>query len=210
MAKRLFDIIFGVLALAIASPVMLFIAVRLKIDDGGPVFYRGRRVGRHGVPFFMLKFRTMVIDAERRGGPSTAADDPRITGVGLLLRRYKLDELPQLVNVVRGDMSFVGPRPEVEKYVAMFTEEERAILTVRPGITDWASLWNSDEGALLAGSSDPERTYLEIIRPHKVRLQLAYVRRQSFTTDLRIIAETIAAVVLRRPAPAVAARQQER
>lgn len=145
----------------------------------------------------MIKFRTMVINAEEIGGTATSDNDPRITRVGKPLRKYKLDELPQLMNVLRGDMSLVGPRPEVPQYVEMLSEEERVILTLRPGITDWATLWDYDEGAVLAASADPEWTYLEKIRPLKTRLQLEYVRNQSFFTDLIIIARTIAAIVFR-------------
>ena len=150
------------------------------MEDSGPIFYRGERVGRDGKLFRIYKFRTMVVDAEKLGGPSTADDDPRITKIGRHLRKYKLDELPQLMNVFKGEMSFVGPRPEVQHYVDMFTEEEKAILNVRPGITDWASLWNPDEGALLKGSKDPEREYMEKIRPQKLKLQLRYVKEKSF------------------------------
>jgi len=136
-----------------------------------------------------------VINAEEIGGPSTAGDDPRITRIGKLIRNYKLDEVPQLINVFKGEMSLVGPRPEVQQYVNMFTDEEKAILTVQPGITDWASLWNPDEGRILSGSPDPERTYMEEIRPTKLRLQLKYVRERSFAVDLDIILRTIAIVI---------------
>jgi lipopolysaccharide/colanic/teichoic acid biosynthesis glycosyltransferase len=146
----------------------------------------------------MWKFRTMVVNADRIGGPSTADGDPRVTSVGAWLRKYKLDELPQLVNVVIGDMSLVGPRPEVRHYVDLMTDEERTILDVRPGITDWATLWNPDEGAVLAGSEDPERVYLETIRPEKIRWQLEYVRRRSLAVDVVILIQTAAAIVLRR------------
>ena len=139
----------------------------------------------------------MVADAEKIGGPSTADDDPRITKPGRLLRKYKLDELPQLINVLRGEMSLVGPRPEVQHYVDMFTEEEKAILNVRPGITDWASLWNPDEGAILAGSPDPEKAYMEKIRPQKLKLQLKYVRKHSFWIDLKIILLTLKSIIIR-------------
>ena len=167
----------------------------LKKEDGGPVFYRGVRVGRFGNPFRIFKFRTMVLNAEKLGGPSTADDDPRITRMGKFIRKFKLDELPQLINVLKGEMSIVGPRPEVQMYVDMFTEEEKAILSVRPGITDWASIWNPDEGAILAGSPDPEKTYMEKIRPEKIRLQLKYVRERSFWNDLKIIVQTIITVL---------------
>lgn len=199
MAKRLFDIVGAAAGLAVLSPVLLVLAARIKLTSAGPVFYRGMRVGLHGRPFRIFKFRTMVINAEQLGGPSTADDDPRITKVGRFLRKFKLDELPQLINVLVGDMSVVGPRPEVRHYVDMYTEAEKVILTVRPGITDWASLWNPDEGAVLAGTPDPERTYLEKIRPQKIKWQLEYVRRRSFFVDLGIIARTIATIVLRKP-----------
>jgi len=197
MLKRLFDTIFSVIGLIITFPILLFFALLIKLNSKGPVFYRGKRVGRSGNLFKMYKFRTMVVDAEKLGGPSTADDDPRITKTGRLLRKYKLDELPQLINVLKGEMSFVGPRPEVQHYVDMFTEEEKAILSVRPGITDWASLWNPDEGAILAGSSDPEKTYMEKIRPQKIKLQMKYVREQSFWSDLKIIFLTLKAIVIR-------------
>jgi lipopolysaccharide/colanic/teichoic acid biosynthesis glycosyltransferase len=137
----------------------------------------------------------MVVNAETIGGPSTADDDRRITRVGKFIRKCKLDELPQLINVLRGEMSFVGPRPEVPHYVNMFKEEEKPILNVRPGITDWASLWDSDEGATLAGSPDPEKTYMEEIRPEKIRLQLKYVRERSFWVDLSIIFQTLLTIL---------------
>jgi lipopolysaccharide/colanic/teichoic acid biosynthesis glycosyltransferase len=139
----------------------------------------------------------MVVEAEKLGGPSTADDDPRITKIGRLLRKFKLDELPQLINVLKGEMSFVGPRPEVQHYVEMFTEEEKAILSVRPGITDWASLWNPDEGAILAESFDPEKAYMEEIRPQKLKLQLKYVRERSFSSDLKIIFLTLKTIMIR-------------
>jgi len=184
--------LFGLILL---SPVLIFLGLLIKGEDGGPIFYRGARVGQYGRPFKIFKFRTMVVEAERLGGPSTANDDPRITRAGRLIRKYKLDELPQLINVFMGEMSFVGPRPEVQHYVDMFTEQEKCILSVRPGITDWASLWNPDEGKILAGSVDPEKTYMEEIRPTKLKLQLKYARERSFWVDLRIIMKTIVTVV---------------
>lgn len=195
MAKRLFDIVFSLFGLSALAPVFLFIIFLIKKEDNGPVFYAGTRAGKGGKNFKMLKFRTMVINADKIGGPSTANDDPRITKIGKFLRKCKLDEIPQLINVLRGEMSFVGPRPEVPFYVNMFSEEEKKILSVRPGITDWASLWNSDEGAILAGSSDPEKDYMEKIRPEKIRLQLKYVREHSFFTDILIIFKTLLKLV---------------
>lgn len=183
--------ILSFIGLLTLSPLFLIIAILIKLNDRGPVFYRGVRIGQYGKPFRIFKFRTMIVDAEKLGGASTPDDDPRITRVGRSLRRYKLDELPQIINVLKGEMSIVGPRPEVQHYVNMFTEEERAILTVRPGITDWASIWDSDEGAILAGSPDPEKTYMEKIRPQKIQLQLKYVKEKSFLIDLRIIFQTL-------------------
>ena len=195
--KRVFDIGMAFIFLVVLCPLLTVISVLIKTSSPGPVFYRGERVGRRGRIFRIFKFRTMVVDAERIGGPSTADDDPRITSMGRRLRKFKLDELPQSINVLRGEMSFVGPRPEVRHYVDMYTEKEKALLSLKPGITDWASLWNNDEGALLAAGSDPEKTYLETIRPEKIRLQLKYLEEHSFLTDLRIIALTIRALFAR-------------
>src|SRR5579883_1253298 len=144
--KRCIDIAVSAVGLVILSPLFAVIAIAINLVSPGPVFYKGRRVGLNGRVFRVVKFRSMVVDAEYRGGSATAEDDPRLTSLGVSLRRYKIDELPQLINVWLGDMSLVGPRPEVEKYVAQYTAEERHILDVRPGITDWASLWNFDEG----------------------------------------------------------------
>ena len=192
MIKRLFDVIFSFLGLVITSPLFLIIGLMIRITSQGPVFFLGTRIGLKGKPFKMYKFRTMVVGAEKMGGPSTPIDDPRLIKIGKFLKQYQLDELPQLANVLRGEMSLVGPRPEVKVYVDMMTEEERnIILSVRPGIVDLASLWNFHEGEILKGSPDPEKTYLEKIRPEKIRLQMKYVKNQSFWLDLKIIFETI-------------------
>ncbi len=190
-AKRLFDIVVAAVGLALVAPLLAGIAVMIKLCSGGSVLYRGTRVGLDGKLFSMLKFRTMVVNAESLGGSATAADDPRLTAVGKFLRRYKLDELPQLLNVLFGDMSLVGPRPEVQKYVDLYSPEEKTILTVQPGITDWASIWNSNEAAVLEGSRDPEKTYEELIRPTKLALQLLYVRNHSLFTDMKILFHTV-------------------
>jgi lipopolysaccharide/colanic/teichoic acid biosynthesis glycosyltransferase len=189
-AKRLLDVIVAVLGLLLLGPVLILIALIIKISSPGPVLYRGTRVGLDGRLFAMMKFRTMVVNAESLGGSATAADDPRITAIGKFLRRYKLDELPQFLNVLAGDMSLVGPRPEVQKYVSLYSPEEKAILAVRPGITDWASIWNSNEAAVLEGSRDPEKTYEELIRPTKLALQLLYVQKRSFFMDSKILFHT--------------------
>lgn len=193
--KRIFDILMAVTGLAMLSPLLLWVTWRIKQEDHGPVFYRGARVGFHGRVFHILKFRTMVLDAEKLGGSSTSDDDPRITKIGKTLRKYKLDELPQLFNVLTGEMSLVGPRPEIKRYTDLYTEEQKAIFTVRPGITDWASLWNSDEGAVLAGAEDPDKAFEELLQPTKLKLQLKYVRERSFWVDLKIICLTILTIV---------------
>jgi lipopolysaccharide/colanic/teichoic acid biosynthesis glycosyltransferase len=167
----------------------------VRIDSRGPVLYRGTRVGRGGTLFRMLKFRTMVVDAEKLGASSTPDDDPRLTAAGRILRRYKLDELPQLINVFRGEMSFVGPRPQVQWAVDRYTPEERALLSVRPGITDWASIKFHNEGRILRSSTDPDGDYLRLIEPEKTRLGLEYVRRRSLSTDVRIILQTVRVIL---------------
>ncbi|HNQ50825.1 MAG TPA: sugar transferase [Candidatus Omnitrophota bacterium] len=193
--KRTCDILFSCAGILLLLPLYAVIAFLIKREDGGPVLYNGIRTGLGGTKFRMHKFRTMVVNADRIGGASSANDDPRITRIGRKLRSCKLDELPQLFNVLKGEMSFVGPRPEVPFYTDMFTEEEKKILSVRPGITDWASLWNSNEGVILAGSIDPEKTYMEKIRPEKIRLQLQYVRERSLPVDFSIIISTIAKII---------------
>jgi lipopolysaccharide/colanic/teichoic acid biosynthesis glycosyltransferase len=190
MVKRSFDFLVSLTALLILSPILLIVALIIRISSAGPVFYRGVRIGLQGMPFRIYKFRTMVINAETMGGSATAEDDPRITPIGKFLRRHKFDELPQFLNVLVGDMSLVGPRPEVKKYVDMYSSEENAILDIRPGITDWASIWNSNEAAVLEGSKDPEKTYEELIRPTKLALQLFYARNRSLGADIKILFHT--------------------
>jgi len=192
VAKRAFDLLLSSLGLVIASPVMAAIWLRIRADRDGPVLFRGQRVGLGGRVFRMYKFRTMVVNASAIGGSSTADNDSRITPTGKLLRHYKLDELPQLINVLLGDMSLVGPRPQVPEEVAGYTAEERELLTVRPGITDWASVRFHNEGELLAGQADPDAAYQQLIRPEKMRLGLEYVRHAGFGDDLRILWRTAA------------------
>lgn len=196
-AKRLFDVVVGGVALCVSSPVLLGLAAAIKLEDGGPIFYRGERIGRRGQPFRIYKFRSMVVDAEKLGADSTSADDARVTRVGRCIRRFKFDELAQFINVVLGDMSIVGPRPEVKKFVDLYTEEEKQILELRPGITDWASIWNHDEGAAIAASGivDADEAYARVIRPTKLRLQLKYANERSLLTDVRIILRTARAVL---------------
>jgi lipopolysaccharide/colanic/teichoic acid biosynthesis glycosyltransferase len=193
--KRGFDLIVSGLSLLLLSPLLAAIALLIKLDSSGPVFYMGRRVGMNGNSFRMFKFRTMVINAEKVGGSSTPDDDPRITRMGHFLRHYKLDELPQLINVFLGEMSLVGPRPQVKWAVDLYSSEERQLLAVRPGITDYASLRYPNEGEILKGSSDPDREYMEKIHPEKMRLGLHYVRTRCFWADIKIIIKTIAALM---------------
>lgn len=189
--KRCLDFTVSVVALVLLAPFLAAIAYRIGRESPGPAFYRGRRAGRGGRAFRIYKFRTMVVGAERLGGPTTPGDDPRLTPLGKLLRRYKLDELPQLLNVVQGEMSLVGPRPEVIEKVARYSRDEKRILNVRPGITDWASIWNADEGAVLAGFRDADQAYEQIIRPTKIRLQLMYCEQSSLWVDSKILFYTL-------------------
>jgi lipopolysaccharide/colanic/teichoic acid biosynthesis glycosyltransferase len=197
--KRAFDLILSSIGLLLFLPFSLPIAALIKLGSRGPVFYRGVRVGRFGKLFRIFKFRTMVVDADKIGGPSTAEDDPRVTRMGTFLRRHKLDELPQLMNVLRGDMSLVGPRPEVPQEVELYTEEERRLLTVNPGITDWSSIKFRNEAEILKGSRDPHQAYREKIRPEKIRLGLEYAMSSDFYVDLKIILATLAVVLGRSP-----------
>jgi len=193
--KRAFHIVASLLLLTALAPLLLVIAVLIKITMPGPVFYRGTRIGRFGHPFRMWKFRSMVVNADRLGASSTAGDDPRLTPFGNWMRQYKIDELPQFVNVLLGDMSLVGPRPQVEWAVALYSAEERLVLSVRPGVTDLASLRFANEAEILKGSSDPDRDYLERIHPEKMRLALEYVRTRSFTGDIAILVRTAGAAL---------------
>ena len=190
--KRFFDICAAIVGLLLLWPVLLIFAILVKLDSRGPVFFRQERVGRGFRPFRIFKFRTMVVDAPQRGGQiTTGHDDPRITRVGRFLRRWKFDELPQLLNVVNGEMSLVGPRPEVPRYVEMFRSDYAEILSVRPGITDLASIKFRDEASLLAGAANPEQTYVEEILPQKLLLAHEYVAQMSFGLDLRILVQTV-------------------
>ncbi len=198
MIKRLFDLVCSAIGLLVLSPLLVVLCVLIKLEDGGPVLYRGVRVGRYGKRFRIFKFRTMVVNADKIGGPSTADDDARITPMGKFIRRFKLDELPQLINVWTGDMSLVGPRPEVPGEVDLYTEEERALLNVRPGITDYASIAFHNEGEILRGSLDPHLAYREKIRPQKIRLGLDYVKHHSLWLDLKIIFKTFSTLIAMR------------
>lgn len=192
MAKRLFDFAVALLALLLAAPGMLVIALMIRLDSPGPVFFRQERVGRGGTRFRIHKFRTMVADAASRGPALTVGDDARVTRVGRFLRRSKLDELPQLIDVLIGDMSLVGPRPEVPQYVARYPAALRdKVLALRPGITDPVSLAFADESTLLARAADPEREYVEVILPRKLNAAAAYAEQATLATDLKVIAGTL-------------------
>ena len=189
--KRLLDLTLSSAVLVVVSPLFAFIAVLIKLDSKGPVFFRQERFG-HGLrPFLIYKFRTMVEDAPMKGGVLTAAGDPRVTRVGHILRQTKLDELPQLINVLRGEMTLVGPRPEVRRYVDLFRRDYEEILCMPPGITDLASLKYSDESATLTLASDPETEYITRVLPDKISLAKEYVRRSSLGLDLSLILKTI-------------------
>lgn len=195
MGKRTFDIIVAGLALMVLWPAMLLIAMAIRLTSPGPVLYRQTRMGQGLKPFAILKFRTMVVDADKLGLPLTAGADPRITPIGRFLRKSKLDELPQLINVVKGDMSIVGPRPEVPKYVELFPQEFAEILQLRPGLTDLASIKYRDEAALLAAAADPEHEYQTRVLPDKLELARQYVEHSSLRLDVWLILRTIARVL---------------
>ena len=198
MIKRTFDVAVSAIVLLALSPLIIAIGILIRLTSPGPALYAGTRIGQSGKPFRLLKFRTMVANADKIGGPSTSDDDPRVTRVGHVLRRYKLDELPQFINVLKGQMSLVGPRPEVPAEVALYSPEQCKLLTVRPGITDWASMKFHNEGEILKGSTDPHRAYQERIRPEKIRLGLEYVNRQSFIVDIRILSGTLGVLLRTR------------
>ena len=195
IAKRAMDIVLSACALAVLWPLLLLIALAIWIDDPGPVFYRQVRVGRNGKTFRIFKFRSMVMDADKKGLAITVGRDSRITRVGAVLRKIKLDELAQLLNVLLGQMSFVGPRPEVPKYVELYTPYQRQVLLVRPGITDYASIAYRNENDLLAGAPNPETMYIEQIMPDKIELNMKYLREISPLADIRLILKTIVAVI---------------
>ncbi|MEZ4788862.1 MAG: sugar transferase [Flavobacteriales bacterium] len=198
MVKRAFDILVSALALLILLPVLLLLGLLVAITSPGGAFFRQVRVGRNGNEFGLLKFRSMRPDSEAKGQITVGGRDPRITAVGYFLRKSKLDELPQLINVLLGDMSIVGPRPEVPRYVALYTAEQREVLRVRPGITSAASVAYIDENDLLGRSADPERTYVEEVMPAKLKLDLEYVRAAGLGVDLAIIWGTLRRLVSAR------------
>jgi lipopolysaccharide/colanic/teichoic acid biosynthesis glycosyltransferase len=190
MIKRGFDLLVSITGLILLSPLFLIVAVLIKLESAGPIFYKGDRIGKDGVPFKIFKFRTMVINADQMGAALTHGGDPRVTRAGRFLRKWKIDELPQLINVVRGEMSLVGPRPESPGYVAHYTQEQRRVLEVKPGITGLTQVKFRHEEVLLSRCADPEKDYIEKIMPHKLAIDLEYIEDRSFPTDLKLILDT--------------------
>ena len=193
--KRIFDIVASGIGLILLSPLFVILAIWIKCDSIGPVFYKQVRVGRNNMDFQLFKFRSMRVGSDKKGLITVGGHDPRITRSGYYIRKYKLDEFPQLINVFKGDMSLVGPRPEVRKYVDMYTEEQMHVLDVRTGITDLASIRYRNENELLERVNDPDKYYVEVIMPDKLRINLEYVARHSFTFDIRLILQTFRAIV---------------
>lgn len=194
--KRFLDLVISLIGLALLLPFLLIIALGIALTSRGGVFFRGVRVGRHGEPFRIFKFRTMRPDSEGNGAWNVGVRDTRVTPIGLFLRKTKLDELPQLLNVLRGEMSLVGPRPELQHYVDMYTDEERRILEFKPGITDWASLVHIDQFAVFSSAEDPDEAYLSQVRPVKLKLQLYYLDNNSLLGDAKILLWTILRLVV--------------
>jgi lipopolysaccharide/colanic/teichoic acid biosynthesis glycosyltransferase len=191
MVKRIFDILFSLLGLIITLPVFIVLALAIILESRGGIFYKQERIGKNFKPFMLYKFRSMYTGSDKKGLLTVGEKDNRITKVGYFIRKYKLDELAQLINVLKGDMSLVGPRPEVKKYVDLYNDEQKKVLLVKPGITDYASIEYFNENKLLENSPDPEKTYIEEIMPHKLKLNLKYIEDQSLLTDLKIILKTI-------------------
>ena len=195
MLKRIFDIIFSLLGILILLPFFFLFAMLIIIDSRFPVFYSQKRVGRNGIDFSLLKFRTMKNDSDTKGLLTVGEKDSRVTNIGYFLRKYKIDELPQLFNVLIGDMSLVGPRPEVRKYVEMYNPEQKKVLSVKPGITDYASIAYANENEILSKSENPEQLYINEVMPAKLKLNLKYIEEKNFFTDLKIIFKTIGKIV---------------
>jgi len=193
--KRLFDILSSAIAFILLSPLLIVLAVAIITDSKGGVFYKQKRIGKNGKAFMLYKFRSMRTGSDRKGLITVGLNDDRTTKVGRFIRKYKLDELPQLINILKNEMSVVGPRPEVEKYVQLYTAEQRKVLSVKPGLTDLASLAYINENEILGRAKDPEKTYVEQIMPAKLRLNLEYIEKQSFWFDLKIIAKTLMRIV---------------
>ena len=197
MAKRVFDLFFAIIGLLVLSPFLVVVAIVVRLSSPGPALFRSRRAGRFGKEFFLLKFRTMTKDAPQSGPAITIGKDHRITRLGGILRRTKIDELPQLLNVIKGEMSLVGPRPEVPEYVRFYTPEQRAVLDLVPGMTDPASIKYALENDLLAKSSNPHSDYVNGIMPDKIRMNLEYAARANLWTDTRVILTTFARIAMK-------------
>jgi len=195
MLKRIFDLLSSLTVFLLLLPITLLIALLIIADSKGGVFYKQERIGKNGKPFLLWKFRTMSVNADQLGLITVGGRDPRVTRVGYYLRKYKLDELPQLINIMLNDMSVVGPRPEVKKYVALYTKKQWQVLQVKPGLTDLASLNYLNENELLGKAKNPEKTYIEEIMPAKLELNLEYIEKQSLAYDLRIIFKTISKIM---------------
>lgn len=195
MLKRLFDLTASLAGIVVLLPVYLLISALIVADSRGGIFYLQTRVGKDNQDFRLFKFRTMVTDADKKGLITVGARDSRVTRVGYYLRKYKLDELPQLFNVFLGNMSLVGPRPEVRKYVSLYNPEQMKVLSVKPGITDYASIEYSNENEILAKAADPDKEYIEVIMPAKLDLNLRYIREQGLMTDIRLILKTIGKII---------------
>ncbi len=195
MLKLLFDLVFSLIGLIILLPFLLIISILIIITSGFPVFYIQKRVGKNNLDFGLFKFRTMKTNSDKKGLLTIGGRDPRITSIGYYLRKYKLDELPQLLNVFLGNMSLVGPRPEVRKYVDLYTEEQKKVLLVKPGITDYASLQYFSENELLAKSPNPEKTYIDEIMPAKLELNKKYILQNNLQTDIKLIYKTLKKIV---------------
>ncbi len=208
--KRLFDICSAAAGLLLLLPLFVLVSVIIRLDSPGPVFFRQERVGRRFKPFLVYKFRTMTTDAPAKGPEITVGGDRRVTRAGRILRKYKIDELPQLFNVLKGDMSLVGPRPEVRKYVELYKEDYEHILQVRPGITDISSITYRDEEGVLRDRDDPEEFYRTVLLPEKIRLAKLYIERSSFLYDLKLILETVYAVFKVPPAAEHASAADEK
>ena len=192
---RFFDFILSLVGLVVLAPIFIVLAIWIKIDSNGPVFYKQVRVGQNGIDFGLFKFRSMVVDADKKGLITVGGRDPRITRSGYFIRKYKLDELPQLINVLLGDMSLVGPRPEVRKYVELYTDEQQKVLSVKPGITDYASIEYMDENEILGKSNDPEKTYIEEIMPEKIKYNMKYINNKNLFEYFKIIFLTVLKIV---------------
>jgi len=192
---RFFDFILSLVGLVVLAPIFIVLVIWIKIDSKGPVFYKQVRVGQNGIDFGLFKFRSMVGDADKKGFITVGGRDPRITHSGYFIRKYKLDELPQLINVLVGDMSLVGPRPEVRKYVDLYTDEQQKVLSVKPGITDYASIEYVDENEILGKSSDPEKVYIEEIMPEKIKYNMKYINNKSLFEYFKIILLTVLKIV---------------